>query len=84
MERRYKLMSKLGVRNLAGYNAKILEAAKREEHIPNPFSITPDSPEPPNHSTNCTDTRPMEQSRSGCPLQSRSCSSQQPTTRRRT
>lgn len=46
MERRYKLMSKLGVRNLAGYNAKIVEAAKREEHIPNPFSITPDSPEP--------------------------------------
>jgi len=46
MERRYKLMSKLGVRNLAGYNAKIAEAAKREEHIPNPFSITPDSPEP--------------------------------------
>ncbi|GAB2877640.1 DNA translocase FtsK [Pseudoduganella ginsengisoli] len=46
MERRYKLMSKLGVRNLAGYNTKILEAAKREEHIPNPFSITPDSPEP--------------------------------------
>ncbi|TXF97433.1 DNA translocase FtsK [Massilia arenae] len=46
MERRYKLMSKLGVRNLAGYNAKILEAAKREEHIPNPFSITPDAPEP--------------------------------------
>ena len=46
MERRYKLMSKLGVRNLAGYNGKILEAAKREEHIPNPFSITPDAPEP--------------------------------------
>ncbi|MCE3607051.1 hypothetical protein LXA47_26115 [Massilia sp. P8910] len=46
MERRYKLMSKLGVRNLAGYNAKIAEAAKREEHIPNPFSLTPDSPEP--------------------------------------
>lgn len=46
MERRYKLMSKLGVRNLAGYNGKIVEAAKREEHIPNPFSITPDSPEP--------------------------------------
>jgi len=46
MERRYKLMSKLGVRNLAGYNAKIAEAKKREEHIPNPFSITPDSPEP--------------------------------------
>jgi len=46
MERRYKLMSKLGVRNLAGYNAKILDAAKREEHIPNPFSIMPDNPEP--------------------------------------
>ena len=46
MERRYKLMSKLGVRNLAGYNGKILDAAKREEHIPNPFSITPDAPEP--------------------------------------
>jgi S-DNA-T family DNA segregation ATPase FtsK/SpoIIIE len=46
MERRYKLMSKLGVRNLAGYNAKIADAAKREEKIPNPFSITPDAPEP--------------------------------------
>ncbi|MBY0573875.1 MAG: DNA translocase FtsK 4TM domain-containing protein [Undibacterium sp.] len=46
MERRYKLMSKLGVRNLAGYNMKIAEAAKREEHIPNPFSLTPDAPEP--------------------------------------
>src|SRR5450830_905218 len=46
VERRYKLMSKLGVRNLAGYNSKIAEAAKREEHIPNPFSLTPDSPEP--------------------------------------
>ena len=46
MERRYKLMSKLGVRNLAGYNAKIVEAEKREELIPNPFSLTPDSPEP--------------------------------------
>jgi len=46
MERRYKLMSKLGVRNLAGYNSKIMEADKREEHIPNPFSIMPDNPEP--------------------------------------
>jgi S-DNA-T family DNA segregation ATPase FtsK/SpoIIIE len=46
MERRYKLMSKLGVRNLAGYNMKIAEATKREEHIPNPFSLTPDAPEP--------------------------------------
>ena len=46
MERRYKLMSKLGVRNLAGYNTKIDEAAAREEHIGNPFSLTPESPEP--------------------------------------
>ncbi|KAF1029669.1 MAG: DNA translocase FtsK [Burkholderia plantarii] len=46
MERRYKLMSKLGVRNLGGYNNKIDEAAKREEKIPNPFSLTPEEPEP--------------------------------------
>ncbi|WP_424192348.1 DNA translocase FtsK [Ampullimonas aquatilis] len=46
MERRYKLMSKMGVRNLAGYNNKILDAAKKEEKIPNPFSLTPESPEP--------------------------------------
>jgi S-DNA-T family DNA segregation ATPase FtsK/SpoIIIE len=46
MDRRYKLMSKLGVRNLAGYNAKIDEAGAREEFIHNPFSLTPDSPEP--------------------------------------
>ncbi|WP_406624649.1 DNA translocase FtsK [Acidovorax sp. SDU_ACID1] len=46
MERRYKLMSKLGVRNLAGYNAKIDDAKAREESIPNPFSLTPEEPEP--------------------------------------
>jgi S-DNA-T family DNA segregation ATPase FtsK/SpoIIIE len=46
MEKRYRLMSKMGVRNLAGYNAKIREAIKREEPIPNPFSLTPDAPEP--------------------------------------
>ena len=46
MERRYKLMSKLGVRNLAGYNKKIDEAAANEEKIGNPFSLTPDEPEP--------------------------------------
>ncbi len=46
MERRYRLMSKLGVRNLAGYNARIADAEKREELIPNPFSLTPDAPEP--------------------------------------
>lgn len=46
MEKRYRLMSKLGVRNLAGYNNKIRDAAKREEPIANPFSLTPDAPEP--------------------------------------
>jgi S-DNA-T family DNA segregation ATPase FtsK/SpoIIIE len=46
MERRYKLMSRLGVRNLAGYNVKIDEAAAKEQFINNPFSLTPDSPEP--------------------------------------
>ena len=46
MEKRYKFMSKMGVRNLAGYNTKIDEAAAREEFIYNPFSLTPDDPEP--------------------------------------
>jgi S-DNA-T family DNA segregation ATPase FtsK/SpoIIIE len=46
MERRYKLLSKLGVRNLAGYNVKIAEAKARGEFIYNPFSLTPESPEP--------------------------------------
>jgi S-DNA-T family DNA segregation ATPase FtsK/SpoIIIE len=49
MEKRYKLMSALGVRNLAGYNAKIAEAKKAGEHIGNPFSLTPESPEPLEH-----------------------------------
>jgi S-DNA-T family DNA segregation ATPase FtsK/SpoIIIE len=46
MEKRYKLMSKMGVRNLAGYNAKIDEATARGEIIGNPFSLTPEQPEP--------------------------------------
>jgi S-DNA-T family DNA segregation ATPase FtsK/SpoIIIE len=46
MERRYKLMSKLGVRNLGGYNKKVNEAAERGEKLPNPFSLTPDAAEP--------------------------------------
>ena len=46
MERRYKLLSKMGVRNLSGYNAKIDEAKARGEHIGNPFSLTPEQPEP--------------------------------------
>jgi S-DNA-T family DNA segregation ATPase FtsK/SpoIIIE len=46
MEKRYRLMSKLGVRNLTGYNNKIRDAIKREEPIANPFSLTTDAPEP--------------------------------------
>ncbi|AOS78514.1 cell division protein FtsK [Hydrogenophaga sp. PBC] len=46
MEKRYKLMSKLGVRNLAGYNTKLEEAKARGEIIGNPFSLTPEQPEP--------------------------------------
>jgi S-DNA-T family DNA segregation ATPase FtsK/SpoIIIE len=46
MERRYKLMSKLGVRNVPGFNKKLAEAAERGEKIGNPFSLTPEEPEP--------------------------------------
>ena len=46
MERRYKLMSKTGVRNLAGFNKKIDEARAQGQFIDNPFSLTPDDPEP--------------------------------------
>ena len=46
MERRYRLMSALGVRNLAGYNQKVREAAERGQRIANPFSLTPETPEP--------------------------------------
>lgn len=40
MERRYKLMSLLGVRNLGGYNSKINDAAKAGESIPDPTALT--------------------------------------------
>jgi DNA segregation ATPase FtsK/SpoIIIE, S-DNA-T family len=46
MERRYKIMSKLGVRNLGGYNKKILDAEAKGEKLGNPFSLTPEDPEP--------------------------------------
>ncbi len=46
MEKRYKLMSKMGVRNLAGFNAKLDEATASGEFIYNPFSLTPEAPEP--------------------------------------
>ena len=46
MERRYKVMSRLGVRNLAGYNRKLQDATERGETLTNPFSLTPEAPEP--------------------------------------
>ncbi|HEY3584546.1 MAG TPA: DNA translocase FtsK, partial [Casimicrobiaceae bacterium] len=46
MERRYKLMSQLGVRNLAGYNQKVADAKKAGKPLTHPFSLTPESPEP--------------------------------------
>ena len=49
MERRYKLMSSQGVRNLAGFNAKVADAVAAGKPLTNPFTITPDSPEPLEH-----------------------------------
>jgi DNA segregation ATPase FtsK/SpoIIIE, S-DNA-T family len=46
MEKRYRLMSAVGVRNLAGFNQKIRDAQSQEKKIGNPFSLTPDDPEP--------------------------------------
>jgi S-DNA-T family DNA segregation ATPase FtsK/SpoIIIE len=46
MDRRYRLMSALGVRNLAGYNQKIRDAGAAGRKVSNPFSLTPDAPEP--------------------------------------
>ncbi|VVE34973.1 DNA translocase FtsK [Pandoraea horticolens] len=46
MEKRYRLMSALGVRNLAGYNEKIDAAQAAGTKVSNPFSLTPDAPEP--------------------------------------
>jgi S-DNA-T family DNA segregation ATPase FtsK/SpoIIIE len=46
MDKRYRLMSKLGVRSLSGYNQKIAEARAKGDFVRNPFSLTPDEPEP--------------------------------------
>ena len=45
MDRRYKLMSEISVRNLAGYNQKVHEGLERKQPLTNPFTLTPDSPE---------------------------------------
>jgi len=46
MERRYKLMSALGVRNMAGFNQKVREAEKKKTPLMNPIASTPDNPVP--------------------------------------
>jgi S-DNA-T family DNA segregation ATPase FtsK/SpoIIIE len=46
MERRYRLISTLGVRNLASYNSRVAEARKAGRPLLNPFSLTPETPEP--------------------------------------
>jgi S-DNA-T family DNA segregation ATPase FtsK/SpoIIIE len=45
MDRRYRLMAAVGVRNLAGFNKAVLDARKAGEPLTNPFSITPAEPE---------------------------------------
>jgi S-DNA-T family DNA segregation ATPase FtsK/SpoIIIE len=45
MDKRYKLMSHFGVRNIAGYNQKVRDALKAGEPLTNPFTITPENPE---------------------------------------
>jgi S-DNA-T family DNA segregation ATPase FtsK/SpoIIIE len=46
MDRRYKLMSQFGVRNLAGFNHKLREARKAGTPLTNPFAIDAENPEP--------------------------------------
>jgi len=46
MDRRYRLLSKLGVRSLGGYNQRIAEAAERGETLPNPFAAVPEEAAP--------------------------------------
>ncbi|HET9662640.1 MAG TPA: DNA translocase FtsK 4TM domain-containing protein, partial [Burkholderiales bacterium] len=46
MERRYKIMSALGVRNMGGFNQKVRDAARAKKPIPNPLTSTPENPDP--------------------------------------
>jgi S-DNA-T family DNA segregation ATPase FtsK/SpoIIIE len=45
MDKRYKLMSTLGVRNIAGYNQRVRDAVKARQPLTNPFTLTPENPE---------------------------------------
>ncbi|KON80535.1 DNA translocase FtsK 4TM domain-containing protein [Azoarcus sp. PA01] len=46
MDKRYKLMAAVGVRNLAGFNKAVTQAAETDKPLTNPFAINPDNPEP--------------------------------------
>ncbi|MDR1227829.1 MAG: DNA translocase FtsK 4TM domain-containing protein [Azoarcus sp.] len=46
MDRRYKLLAAAGVRNMAGFNKAVFDAHKNGAPLVNPFSITPENPEP--------------------------------------
>ena len=46
MEKRYRLLSHAGVRNLEGFNQKVETAKASGKPMPNPFSLNPDDPEP--------------------------------------
>ena len=45
MDKRYRLMSHFGVRNISGFNQKLREADKAGQPLTNPFTLTPDNPE---------------------------------------
>jgi len=45
MDKRYRLMSSLGVRNISGYNQKVRDAVKAEQPLTNPFTLMPEHPE---------------------------------------
>ena len=46
MEKRYKIMSAVGVRNIASLNHRIKDGEKAGKKLPNPLSLTPEAPEP--------------------------------------
>ena len=46
MEKRYRLLAHVGVRNITGFNDKVVAAKKNNVPLVNPFSTNPDDPEP--------------------------------------
>lgn len=46
MEKRYRLLAHVGVRNITGFNDKVMAAKKNNVPLVNPFSTNPDDPEP--------------------------------------